>query len=95
MIVTLLEAKEWLRVDFDEDDSLIDSLIVAAEMYLKNATNKTFDSSNELAKIFIRVLVTDWYENREYEMEGKTASIRVRHTIQSILNQLLYSGNVL
>ena len=66
MLITLNETKEYLRVDGDEEDNLITSLINAAEVYLKNATGKTFDSSNELARLFCLVLVVDWYENRTY-----------------------------
>lgn len=90
MIVTLDEAKEWLRVDTNEEDSLIDTLINASELYLKNATGKTFDNSNELAKLFCFVLIADWFENRE--MIGR-ASETVRHTINSILMQLSYGSD--
>lgn len=88
MIVTLEEAKNWLRVDFSEDDALITTLINAAEEYLKNATGTTFDATNHLAKIFCMTLIADWYENRE--MIGK-ATDQTRPIIQSILAQLTYS----
>jgi uncharacterized phage protein (predicted DNA packaging) len=88
MIVTLEEAKNWLRVDFSDDDATIQRLINAAEKYLKNATGKTFDSSNELAQLFCFVLIADWYENRE--LVGRVSD-QVRPIIQSILTQLTYS----
>ncbi|WP_369806542.1 head-tail connector protein, partial [Geobacillus sp. FJAT-46040] len=77
LIITLDEAKQWLRVEHSDEDGLISTLINAAEKYLFNATGNTFDSTNELAKLFCYVLVTDWYENRE--MIGKTSE-KVRHT---------------
>ncbi|MBB5325197.1 putative phage protein (predicted DNA packaging) [Anoxybacillus tepidamans] len=88
MIVTFEEAKNWLRVDFSDDDALITTLINAAEEYLKNATGTTFDATNYLAKIFCMTLIADWYENRE--MIGK-ATDQTRPIIQSILTQLTYS----
>ncbi|MED4969738.1 head-tail connector protein [Parageobacillus toebii] len=88
MIVSIDEAKEWLRVDHNDEDNMIQMLIKAAEKYLKNATGNTFDSSNELAQLFCLVLVADWYENRE--MIGK-ATDQTRPIIQSILTQLTYS----
>jgi uncharacterized phage protein (predicted DNA packaging) len=87
-IVTLDEVKQWLRVDFIEDDELLTTLINAAEMYLKNATGITYDSTNHLAKLFCMTLISDWYENRE--MIGK-ATDQTRPIIQSILTQLTYS----
>lgn len=90
MIVTLEEAKNWLRVDSEEDDILIHSLIKAAESYLKNATGIEYDNTNELAKLFCLVLIVDWYDDRE--MVGE-ASEKVRHTINSILMQLTYGSD--
>jgi uncharacterized phage protein (predicted DNA packaging) len=88
MIVTLEEAKNWLRVDFSDDDALITTLINAAEEYLKNATGVEFDENNHLAKLFCMTLIADWYENRE--MIGK-ATDQTRPIIQSILTQLSYA----
>jgi uncharacterized phage protein (predicted DNA packaging) len=87
MIVSLDEAKEWVRIEHNDDDSTIQMLIKAAEKYLKNATGNTFDSSNELAQLFCLVLVADWYENRD--MIGKVSD-KIRPTVDSILAQLTY-----
>ena len=89
MLISLKEAKEYLRVDGDEEDTLITNLIAAAEVYLKNATGKTFDSTNELARLFCLVLVVDWYENRTY-IAGKVGD-SARPVIESILAQLNYA----
>lgn len=86
-IVTLEETKQYLRVDGDDEDALITSLITAAEEYLKNATGIQFDDTNSLAKLFCWVLVTDWYENREHT--GKPSE-KVRPIIDSMLAQLKY-----
>jgi uncharacterized phage protein (predicted DNA packaging) len=90
MIVSLDEVKNWLRIDFSEDDALLTTLISAAEEYLKNATGITYDSTNHLAKLFCMTLISDWYENRE--MIGK-ASDQIRPIINSILMQLTYGGD--
>lgn len=87
MIVSLDEAKEWLRIEHNDEDGTIQRLINAAEKYLKNATGNTFDSSNELAQLFCLVLVADWYENRE--MIGKVSD-KIRPTVDSVLSQLSY-----
>lgn len=85
MIVTLEETKQYLRVDGEESDVLITSLIEAADVYLQNATGYQFDSANHLAKLFCWVLITDWYENREHT--GK-ASEKTRPIVESMLAQL-------
>lgn len=87
MIITVEEAKQYLRLDGDEEDVLIESLVSAAESYLKNATGHAFDATNSLAKLFCWVLVTDWYEHREHVGQ---ASERVRPIVESMLAQLKY-----
>lgn len=86
-MLTLEEVKLYLRISDNGEDVLLQSLVKAAENYLYNATGNTFDSTNELAKLFCLVLISDWYENREYT--GK-ASEKVRFTLESILAQLKY-----
>lgn len=92
-ILTLEVAKKWLRVDGDDEDSIIETLIGAAETYLHNSTEVEFDSTNQLAKLFCLVLCADWYENRD--LIGQQPSDKVRFTIQSILAQLqhVYGGD--
>ena len=61
MILTLDEVKNYLRVDLDDDDALIQSFIVAAEAYLKNATGKEYPETDsagntaeyELEKVYL------------------------------------------
>jgi uncharacterized phage protein (predicted DNA packaging) len=91
LIVNLGEVKAWLKVDSDEEDSDIQLLIDSAELYLKNATGKIFDNSNVLAKLYCRVLISDWFENRGLMVDGKTTD-KVRFTLQSIMMQLQYSS---
>ncbi|HQD81177.1 MAG TPA: head-tail connector protein, partial [Bacillota bacterium] len=44
-IVTLDEAKEYLRLDAPDEDALVETLIAAAETYLYNATGITYNSA--------------------------------------------------
>lgn len=89
MIITLEEVKQYLRLetDYTEEDTLLNLLINAAEKQLTNATEMQFDNTNELAKLYCLVLISNWYENREYV--GKVSE-KIRFTIQSILTQLKY-----
>lgn len=92
MIVTLNEVKTFLKLDIEDvdEDVILKIIIDAAEEYLSDATGKVFNETNAKAKLFIFVLVTDWYENRE--LIGK-ASDKIRLTIQSLLLQLEYCRN--
>lgn len=89
MILTLEEVKEYLKIDYDDEDNLLLELISTAENYLYNATGTHFDSSNRLAKLYCRVLVNEWYKDR-----GLTGNSKVRYTLQSILTQLKYDGDL-
>lgn len=89
MILTLEETKEYLKEDSDDENAFIQTLITASEKYLKNATGKEFDNTNELAKLFCQVVVSDWYDNRGYYQEEKVTA-KVRYTVQSILMQLKF-----
>ncbi|MFF2339176.1 head-tail connector protein [Bacillus mycoides] len=86
MVLKLEEAKEYLRVDGNEEDMLITSFVEAAEIYIKNATSKNVDLKSELAKLAARILISHWYENRE--AVGKAEQLAF--SLQSILVQLQY-----
>lgn len=88
MVLTLEEAKNYLRVDGDEEDDLITSFVIAAEIYIKNATSKNVNLKSELAKLGARILISHWYENRE--AVGKAEQLAF--SLQSILVQLQYCG---
>lgn len=71
-IITLKEVKEYARIDIEEDNQLLETLIIAAEEYLKNATGKEYPETDEnggrihyaLEKIYLQLLIAYWYEKR-------------------------------
>ena len=92
-ILTLEEAKNYLRIDYDEDDTLLQSLMIAAIDYLRDAINDfdkkaTKEKFIKRAKILVCVLVQDWYDNRE-QKESKDLS----YTARSLLTQLQVGDN--
>ena len=91
MIVTLEEAKAYLRVDFNDDDVLITSLISAADEYLKAAISETYDVKSERARTLALIVVGDLYDNREL---SEKVSGNTRRLVQSFALQLrLESGD--
>lgn len=93
MILSVGEVKNYLRVDYDEDDILIQDLIESAEDYLCNATGKKFTEKNKLAKRYCLALVYDWYKDKGMNIratKNTTVSEKVKYTLQSILLQLKF-----
>lgn len=90
----LEELKLFLRIDGNEEDSLIKSLQAAAEEYLTDAgIMKNYNK--EKYKLAVKILVNHWYENRAVETIGKNVS-KVAFGLDTILIQLKYSqGDVI
>lgn len=90
----LEELKLFLRIDGEEEDTLIEGLKLGAEEYLKNA-GITKDYNKELYKLSIRILVSHWYENRSVETVGKNVS-KIAFGLETIITQLKYTqGDVI
>lgn len=68
MAVTLEEMKNYLRVDFDEDDALIEGMVRASERICMDVAR--MDSADEFyavenAEIAVQYAVAYLYEHRE------------------------------
>lgn len=83
MILTLEEAKRYLRQPGSHEDEDVTAIIIAAETYISNA-GIVLSADNELAKMAIKMLVVHWYENRE--PIGQTNLIALG--LSSIITQL-------
>lgn len=87
----LEELKLFLKIDYDEDDSLLNGLKLSAEEYLTNAGIKK-DYSKELYKLAIKILVSHWYENRAVEGLSKYSK-KIAFSVDIIIMQLKYTQN--
>lgn len=87
MILTINEAKKYLRLDEDytDEDTDITALIMAAGGYLKNA-GCTLNAGDEVAKLAIKMLIVHWYENREPIGQGD----KLAYGLQALITQLQY-----
>ena len=67
MIITLAEAKEYLRVDTEYEDALIEQLINSAENLCADVARlevEEFENSGEVAKVAALYTLGYLYENR-------------------------------
>ena len=88
----LNEIKQYLRIEDNEEDSLISSLLFAAKSYIENGTGLTEDmikddSLLEIYKLCIKILVNNWYENRLSETVGPNFH-KLSNSIEAMLLQL-------
>ena len=89
----LIYAKDFLKVDGEEDDDLISSLILAAKSYIENATgfNENMISDNEQMKelyiLTLKILLAHWYDNRSPEVTGVNVN-KVSFSLDSLFLQL-------
>ena len=61
---TLDEVKNYLRIDFEDDDRLLESLINVADEYLKGAISSQYNSQSERAKMLTLIMIGDLYDSR-------------------------------
>lgn len=82
--MTLDLIKQYLRVDYDDEDEVIALMQSAAEGYIINAVGK-YDDTDPLARLLLLFLVGEMYKNRTY-----TVSVNEKnsYTVRSIIVQL-------
>lgn len=88
--MTLVEVKQYLRIDGDEEDNLIYLMMEAAEEYIKSAVG-TLDETKSRVKMLYLACVQDMYDNRQLvavSSTGYSASQYFRHMIDSLVMQL-------
>ena len=79
------DLKIYLRVDSNEEDTLIASLQEGAESYLINA-GIAKNYADGLYTLAIRLLVNNWYQNRETFINLKTT--KADYSLQRIIFSL-------
>lgn len=77
--------KQFLKVDFDDDDELIELIADAAEKYIEAAVGSC-DYEDPRVKILALVIITELYEKRSLSVEK--AGAKAQYTIRSMITQL-------
>lgn len=88
--MTLEEIKDYCRIDSNEDDSLLTTLIETSEIYINSMVGKGYKSNEEavkLANLLQKKLILDMYENRSTSVDGAN-NIKRDIIVESILDKL-------
>ena len=86
------DVKNYLRVDFNDDDMLISVMIDTAKQYISDAVGK-FDGNNPKHNMILLAVVAHLYENRMFQGQssGKITRIISSMLLQERLNE--YGGD--
>ena len=80
MIISLEEMKNYLRIDFDDDDALLENLIPSSErlcMDIARIKSRSVFEKKDTAKIPVMYAVASQYEQREHcDHHALTMSLR-------------------
>ena len=84
------KVKNYLKVDFNDDDVIIETYIIATEKFLKTLCEKDGfeEDKQELAEIYMLAMISELYNSRNLTVDKAEQSVRT--IMQSILNQLRY-----
>ncbi len=86
MAVTLEEMKNYLRVDYDEDDALIESMVRASEkicMDVARTDDEAVFAAEENARVAVMYAVAYLYEHRE-EADHNALTLTLRALLSGI-----------
>lgn len=85
--------KEYLRVDFTDDDQLISIMIYGAKSFIQNYLNKKFtdwtDASLEIPDEFTiacLVIVAHWYETRQIAPDKNITKLELPYVFSGLLD---------
>ena len=84
------KVKNYLKVDYNDDDAIIETYIIATEKFLKTLCEKNEfeEDKQELAEIYMLAMISELYNSRNLTVDK--VEQRVRTIMQSVLNQLRY-----
>ena len=85
MVVTVAEAKAHLRLETDDEDAFIESLIEQAQAVAEDYCRVTFETpAPEPVRLAVLLMVAHYYENRD------TPERQIYVTLRMAFENLLY-----
>ncbi len=83
----LEDVKTYLRLDGEEEDALIQTMMQAGAEYIRSAVGE-YDETDPTAQVLLAAIVQNMYDNRELMQSEQQAKKRIEYTFQSIILQL-------
>ena len=78
--------KQWLKIDDDADDNVVQLVYDAAQEYVRAAVGDDVNTDSPRCRIVILNIMATLYESREFTPEK--VSEKTQYTINSLLRQL-------
>ena len=82
--MTLEEVKNYLRIDYDDDDDILNDLLVVSEEYICSCAGteyKNDEKAMKLATLVQKKLIYDMYEKRGTEIADNTKKDTIVTTV--------------
>ena len=89
----LEDVKIYLRIDGDEEDALLRTMMQVGEEYIRSAVGE-YDDDDPTAQILLAAIVQNMYDNRELMQSDQQMKKRIEYTFQSIILQLRVKYNL-
>ena len=86
MLVSLAEAKEYLRIDTDAENSTVESLLNSAQslcMDVARLDEETFDAAGDIAKTAVLYALAYFYEHRD-DADHKALTLTLRALLMGV-----------
>ena len=90
--MTVADFKNYARIDYDDDDELIQELIEASKCYVAESTGKNYDENNSLYVLLIKILTLHFYQNRQAISSNSVNE--GPYSITNLLTHISMSGGV-
>ena len=83
----LEDIKNYLRIDGDEEDGLLRTMIDAGKEFIRSAVGE-YDDTDSTAQVLLAAVVQNMYDNREMMQSEQQVKKRIEYTFQSMILQL-------
>lgn len=77
--IDLFDCKDFLRIDFDEDDFFIEMALDCAKSYVCNYCKRSAEDLDEIPEVCMAVLIlmAHFYDNRSLETDTETLNYTI------------------